>query len=290
MVTVAIANSFWYNKNITIKDTFIQTNQQYFDAVAQGVDFSSQETAGIINKWVYDKTRGTIPSIIEHVSSDIISIILNAVYFKCRWLEPFETKNTKSELFQKNDIATVSCNMMHLKGALKTCSNKLYNAVELAFGSSYNEYSMVLLLPLNPYSVDSLINNFTVTEWNTLTSTLSDSNKISNIALPRFKINFDAKLNDVLIASGMEIAFNNSKADFSAITEDCKTWISLVKHKTFVTVDESGIEAAGVTAVQLAGAVATREFKFDRPFIFIIKEKSSNVILFIGKVADPSLQ
>jgi serpin B len=108
--------------------------------------------------------------------------------------------------------------------------------------------------------------------------------------MPRFELRYEAKLNDVLAAMGMEVAFDPYNADFTRMYGDGGLFISAVKHKAFVKVDEEGTEAAAVTSVEVGATSAPDNFEMrvDRPFLFVIRENHSGTILFIGKIVNPA--
>ncbi|HOO85888.1 MAG TPA: serpin family protein, partial [Prolixibacteraceae bacterium] len=160
----------------------------------------------------------------------------------------------------------------------------LFSAIQLPYG--HGNFNMTVMVPNENNTCEQIVNELNAENWSKWTAEYSMIYNL-NIALPKFKSEYEVKLNDVLAAMGMEVAFTAS-ADFSGITPDGDIYIDYVQHNTFIEVDENGTEAAAATVVAMREYVAMPNyFKADKPFIYAITEKETGAILFIGKMANP---
>lgn len=282
-VQTEIANSIWYRNTWTFKDTFLNDCQTYFDAEVSGLDFEDPNSISIMNDWVNNSTHGKIPEIVEYINPLDVMFLINAIYFKGTWQYEFDKEDTYDGEFNLLDGSKKSCKMMMQENdSLRYFSNDDFQAVNLPYGDG--NYSMSILLPRTDKNIDDLIDQFNSENWSSWINNFSTKNV--KLHLPRFKLEYSIKLNDALTALGMGIAFGD--ADFTKMYKDPILFISRVRHKTFVEVNEEGTEAAAVTVVVMTyGGPGSITMKVDRPFVFVIHEKQSNAILFIGKVINP---
>jgi len=277
-----IANSIWYRNDFVVEQSFIDVNKEYFDAEVQSLDFSNPSSLTIINNWVDEKTNGLIDKILEeNIPAEIVMYLINAIYFKGIWTSEFDKKDTKTEPFYNYDKTTSNILLMHQEEDFLYVENDQFQTIDLMYGDSL--YSMVILLPKMGVDINDFVATF---DENTLPEQFY-SNEI-NLYLPKFELEWKSSLNDVLKSLGMEIAFNTALADFTRINSSGNLFIDDVLHKTFIKVDEEGTEAAAVTSIGigLTSMPQTIDFRVDRPFVFLIREKHSGTILFIGKVLD----
>ena len=293
-VQFKIANSIWYRLGLSVEQDFIKTNQRYFEATVTGLNFSSPDASKTINSWVDASTNGKIKEIVsDPIPSDIVMYLINAIYFKGTWTYQFDASKTSDAPFYLPTGATTQSKLMQLRGTLPYAENAAYQAIELPYGDSL--FSMIVVLPKPGQSVEAFVNDLTDNSWNTLKDGLYT--QLGTIFLPKFKLEFEKSLNDALKALGMEIAFDPGRADFRRVSQQVydmgeRLYISKVKHKTFVQVDEEGTEAAAVTSVEVGvTSVGPREFvmRVDRPFFFVITERHSGTLLFVGKIVEPKL-
>jgi len=286
-VEFLLANSIWHAQGRTPAQSFLEVNQQYFDAEIASLNFSDPTSAQTINDWVYANTNGKIEEIIENgIPASVILYLINAVYFKGDWTYQFDPARTAEQQFRLTDGSTTAVPMMSYEGEVELRS-KWQNGVLLAeLPYSNDAYCMTILLPDLPDGVDSLVNNLTAESWARWTVGLDTSEMM--VSLPRFTLEYELALNDALKALGMEEAFNAGQADFTRMYPGGGVWIDTVLHKTFVEVNEEGTEAAAVTSVSMRELSAPTSLIVDRPFVFLIRERFSGTILFLGKIMDPS--
>jgi serine protease inhibitor len=283
-VEVLIANSIWYRNDVTFEQAFLDICQEYFSAVVSGLDFSSPDALKIINTWVSEHTKGKIKEIVDEISRDSMMFLINAIYFKGTWTYKFDKNKTVDDLFKLPDGSQKPCKMMKQEGDFQYFSNPNFQVIDLPYGDGY--YRMTIFLP-SENNIDSLIAQLTEENWKEWTSSFTE--KSGTLLLPKFTLEYELLLNDVLKALGMEIAFSSSQADFTKMYKPGGIYISKVKHKTFIEVNEEGTEAAAATEVEIRRS-GPFSMKCNRPFVFAMRENHSQTILFMGKIVEPKLE
>jgi serpin B len=285
-VELSISNAIFYRNTFPVKDAFKTTNQKFYNAEVSGLDFTkTAETLNKVNGWVNTKTKGKIDKIIEEVKAEDVMYLLNAIYFNGEWKYRFDTKETADRSFTKEDNTVVQVPTMKIEKPFNYFNHTDFQLLEMPYGSG--KYSMLIFLPQTGKKTDnviSLLNPENVNDW---ISKLSEQKK--EVFLPKFEFKFDNSLKDELAALGMTDAFNDAKANLSGISDAAKLVISEVMHKTYIKVDERGTEAAAVTGITVGvtSMPVDNSFRVDHPFVFAIREKDTQAILFIGKVMDP---
>lgn len=287
-VRFQIANSIWYREGFPFEDDFINLNKMYFNAKVRGLNFDDPNAPSIINQWVNENTNGKIKEIVGETARETVMFLINAIYFKGAWTYKFDEKLTKDDLFTLPDGSKKSCKMMTQEGNFKYFENQDFQAIDLPYGDG--KFSMIILLPSLQKNIDSLIAEFNQENWSKWINSFSE-HKLT-LELPKFTLEYEITLNDILKAQGMRIAFEPYNADFTRMYKEEEIsenlYISKVKHKTFVEVNEEGTEAAAVTSVEIGITSLGLFMRVDRPFIFAIREKHSQTILFIGKIINPT--
>jgi len=291
-VIFQIANSIWYRQGFPTKQSFLDICQQYFDAVVEGLDFDDPAAVDIINNWVNESTNGKIEGIVDPPINPLtVMFLINAIYFKGTWKYEFDEQDTQSAPFYLLNGSAVQCQMMQQESTLAYYKNADFQAVDLPYGNG--KYSMTVLLPSQDKNIDELITKLNDSNWNEWMGSLIEQDVA--LYLPKFTLEYDLLMNDVLKAMGMEVAFDSGQADFTKMYDadqvGLNLYISKVRHKTFIEVNEEGTEAAAVTSVEMtlesAGPSITT-MRVDRPFIFVIRENHSGSILFAGKIVEPA--
>lgn len=288
-VIFQIANSIWYRQGYTFEQEFIDLNKTYFNAEVRDLDFNNPNAADTMNAWVDENTNGKITEIVSKPINPLtVMFLINAIYFKGTWTYEFDPEQTQDDWFTLLGGIQIPCRMMTMGDELYYFQNDDFEAIDLPYGDG--KFSMTIFLPKPQTDIDSLIARFNQENWDDWMS--SFVKKFGVIELPKFTLEYEKCLNDVLKSLGMEIAFNPS-ADFTKMRKSGGLWISKVKHKTFVEVNEEGTEAAAVTSVGMdigSGSGPHIDFYMgvDRPFIFVIREHNSQTILFMGKIVEPS--
>ncbi|GAB3546718.1 serpin family protein [Spirosoma fluminis] len=282
-VTVTLANSVWNRNTFPVETSFQNILKETFSADVSAQDFADPATVGKINNWASQKTNGRIPKVIDQIQPDNVMFLLNALYFKGDWKTRFNADQTMDSPFKLASGNETTVRMMRLNTDLRRLVKPTYAAFELPYGS--DKYAMTVLLPSGNTTAESLISSFSSDEWTQLQKDMSVGK--FDIGLPKFTMNYEIKLNNVLEAMGMPTAFTDG-ADFTKINAKGGLTLSFVKQNTFVAVDEKGTEAAAVTTGGISVTSAPQAYLCDRPFVFVIHEKTSGTVLFVGKVADPT--
>jgi len=280
-VQMKVANSIWYRSNIPFHQTFFDTTKKYFNAEVKGLNFA--DVAGSltsINGWVSTATNAKIKKVLDDIRPDDVMFLINAIYFKGSWRDKFDPARTTTASFAPLSGATQSVSMMNRTGEMSYAETAAYQAVDLPYGNT--AFSMTVLLPKAGQDVNTVAKEFTASTWQTLTTSLRVGNV--TLALPRLKLEYERTLTSDLKALGMRVPFTDN-ADFSKMTP-ASVAISFVKQNSFVDINEEGTEAAAVTTtgIQLTSAPLSVTLRVDRPYIFVIRERLSGTVLFMGKI------
>lgn len=287
-VTLNIANALFVNKNrATLKAQYQQDMKQYYDAQAENLDFNSPSTLSTINGWCNDHTNGMIPNILDEIDPATVTYLLNAIYFKADWASKFDQKNTKEETFTTENGKT-KLPLMHQKVLIKYLKNDIYAAVEMPYGNGY--WDMTIMLPEEGKTTDDIINYLAKIGL----SEYSYPHEV-DLKLPRFETASDTNTLDIgliglLQKMGINLVFDSYFAEIPNMCENGNVYISMMRQKAKIKVNEEGSEAAAVTiaGVKFTSSIEPEEypkatFHANRPFVYVIREASTGVILFVGK-------
>lgn len=287
-IQLQVANSIWLNDQYQFQDEFANQSKDYFNSAIEEIDITSNDSPKRINDWVEKATNGKIDKMVDGPLDDnLVTMLLNAIYFKGDWTYPFDKKETENRAFRLMDGTDNEVPFMKLTKKLSYTATNEYQAVKLPYGEG--EMSMTILLPREQKSFKAFQEIFSAEKWAALQS---DFKKLQGtLQLPRFKVEYETELNSALENLGVATAFTDS-ADFSKMVEgDASLFISKVKQKTYIDVNEEGTEAAAVTGVQMdtTSAPVGDPFVMDvnRPFFFAITDEETGAILFIGSLANP---
>ncbi len=284
-VTLEIANSLWARQGAPIKQEYKTQTQEYFDAEVRELDFGSPEAVDVINSWIEVKTNNLIEDMLDAISPDAIMYLINAVYFNGNWKYEFKEDDNYEAPFTKADNSTNNVEFMKQKTNLQFLSNDLFTSVKLPYTDS--NFYMKILVPKYNVSVNDLITEITIDNWNNWNSQYAMKSVTATI--PKFKFTYGTRnINDELQALGLLKAYSSRDADFSKIT-DVQIFISRVLHKAFIEVNEKGSEAAAATIIEFENTSAgdgsnSYSITADKPFVFAICHEPTNSIMFIGKV------
>ena len=283
-VKFQIANSIWHANWFEVESEFLDVNRTYFDAVVSALDFQSPQAVVTINDWVKDKTNGKIEKIVEVIPDDAVMYLINALYFKGAWTYQFDSTKTKPMDFHCPDGSAQSCQFMYMNtDSLRFMARNGVLGVELPYGNG--DYRLLAAIPVDlQASIDDLILELDQAKWSEWLAALEMRNE--KLWLPKFKFAYDTKLNAPLTSLGMGVAFTDF-ADFRGINRNGNLAISEVIQKTFVQLDEAGTEAAAVTSVLIEFTSVDHTYCFNRPFLIVIYEHSTNAVLFAGKIVKP---
>ncbi|KAH9372523.1 hypothetical protein HPB48_022886 [Haemaphysalis longicornis] len=273
-----------------VSDTYKQQLQEIFDAELRSVDFANEgpRVAAQVNAWVREKTRGKIAGILpEGQPLDVILFILNAIYFKGTWVTKFDSARTEPKPFFNNGITEVTKPAMHLKHRFLYAKISTPNAAAVEIPYQEDHFSMVVLLPDSRTGLGELRDSLSLPLLENVTSQLRFREVI--LRLPKFDMKIRYDLVPAMRAMGLSSVFGNA-ANFTGISDSTLLRISGALHKAAVEVNEEGTIATAVTGIFLTPTsalirpVPPVEFIVDRPFIFYIRDRRTNRVLFIGEV------
>jgi serine protease inhibitor len=287
-VEFELANSIWYRQGYRVEPEFLDVNREYFDAEVTALDFSAPTAKATINGWVEDKTRGRIEEIVERIDALSVMFLINAIYFKGSWTAQFAEELTAEAPFYLAGGGQKNVEMMSTADAIDVSVywERDVTVLDLPYGG--RAYSMTIVMPAAGTDMASFVGTLDSGRWQAWVDGLSSSAYV--VKMPKFTLEYGLKLNDVLKALGMEIAFVPGGADFTKINPTPGLlYISEVRHKSFVDVNEEGTEAAAATVVEIRETSAPSRVVIDRPFLFAIRERFSGTILFMGLIMDPTL-
>jgi len=281
---LSIANSLWFRTGLEVKPDFLKVNSDYFNAYIKQMDFSQAWALDTINNWCAKKTNNLIKNPLDKISPDAVMYLVNAIYFKGIWRKHFETKNTQEANFTNEFGNQVKVNMMYQKDTFNFVQDDNAQYLDMPYGN--NAFCMTVILPNDGKTIDNVLNYLTTDSWN---NTIKYSQtKVVEVYFPRFKTQNKFLLNDPLKNMGMNLAFTDN-ADFTNIA-NAPLKITRVLHDTYLEVTEEGTEAAAVTIVEVGITSVLNApipvFRVNKPFLFVIREKSTGVILFIGKMGN----
>ena len=290
-VKLSVANSLWPQKGHPLLESFFDLTRKCYGASVTPLDFRELEPARkTINTWVEDKTNQKIKDLIPSGTLDAMTrlVLVNAIYFKGKWSSPFKAEVTRDAPFRLPSGQTVQAPLMFQKEHFHYGANDDLQVLEMPYAG--DDLSMLVLLPKKADALAALENNLTAANLAKWTQEMGSPEVM--VYLPKFKMTCRFGLNNTLRAMGMTDAFAPGKADFSGMDGGRDLFISAALHKAFVEVNEQGTEAAAATGVAMrmtALPMRPIEFRADHPFLFLIREKSTGSILFIGRVTNPTV-
>lgn len=281
-VEFTIANSLWARKGREFNPDFLERNRQFFGAEITMLDFNDSKAIEIINQWVDKNTKGKIEKIVEQIDPLTVMFLINAIYFKGIWKVKFDKSKTVDGIFYLLDGTQKQTPMMSRAGGYSYYQGENFQAVKLLYGEG--RVSMYIFLPDRGSNLNEFLRKLNAENWANWMPQFSEVEDDSEIMMPRFKLECEVFLNDALKALGMEVAFD-SRANFYGMAPGL--FVSEVKHKAFVEVNEEGTEAAAVTAVKMGELAVPRTVVVDRPFFFAIRDDKTGTVLFMGIVIEP---
>jgi len=287
-VQLALANAIFYRNGFSVKPPFLATMSNDYKATVKGLDFTAPSSLTTINKWASDNTNGKIPEVLSEISEYAVMFIMNALYFNGDWSYQFDKSLTDELPFHPDGGTTTDVTTMKGEVGSKVAWGNDFRAIEMPYGQT--NFTMVVIVP--DETLSALYPSFTYQVWDKLTSDLDAHPEFGKtiVTMPKFKFSYEKYLNDQLMSMGMIDAFSDFRADLSGISDN-QIYVDFVKQNTFVEVDEEGTEAAAVTTIGInltsVGDPQPNQFIIDKSFIFAIRERTTNTLLFIGQVINP---
>lgn len=280
---VRIANAIILNKGYTLKESYVKAVREYYDAKAVTLDFANPSTLRYINSWASEKTNGLIPELLKEVDPGAFSYLMDALYFKGSWVEEFDEEREEKDFFKEDGSKSKVKMMCARMGHYQYCKTPEAQAVGIDYKGG--NYRMSIILPSDGNKVSDVLSALGEGLWEEIVSSFSFTPAL--IFMPSFETASEVPLKSILQSMGVSHAFSN--ADFSRMT-DYSVAVDDIFQKAKIKVDKYGTEAAAVTvAVMKETAMPMPEdpvvFKADHPFIYLITERTTGSILFLGVFA-----
>ncbi len=279
-----IANAIWVQKGFSVRRGYVETIRKYYEGKFEELNFKSdpQGAVKVINEWTAKKTEGRIKRVIGRLDRNTRVVITDAVYLNATWVHKFKTYDTRNGSFLLPSGKTITVSMMHQENTFDYMETSTFKAIDMPYT---NGLDMLVILPKR-------INGL----WN-LNLTPSLLGKIIKgmkqervyVSFPKFTLNEAYDLKGPLTDLGMGVVFSRD-ADLSGIGNNL--FISDVSHRAFIRITEDGTEAAAATAAVIGltcvQPAAVKKFNADHSFIFMILDRGTGAILFIGSLVYPT--
>jgi serpin B len=279
---------FWDEERLNVHDDFLELIDYGFKAEQLKLDFNDEQGAkDEINSWIEDKTNGKIFDLIKQIKPSDVMFLINALYYKGNWASAFDDNSTYMGEFEKYDGTLVDATLMYSDGQYDYFEGEDYSAVDLFFKGE--DYAMTFILPSFEDAKGDFLIDFDEEDYQDLLE-----NKLTHgrllLTIPKFELEYELEMKEVLTALGMGIAFSQGGADLTRLGQSSfgRLFIDRVLHKVKLEIDEYGAEGAAVTVVGVGVTSLPPQIVFDRPFYFVLRHVESNAVLFIGLMANPS--
>lgn len=282
-----VANGLFGDVNWNFYSEFLELNEQYYGAAVQSVDYCNDPEAArqTINQWVAVQTQDKINELFPVNAFDCLTKLnlVDAIYFKANWAEQFDPNDTANRPFQLLSGETVNVPTMSAKINIRTAETPNLTLLDIPYQD--DELSMIILLPQTPDGLPALETSFELEQLEQLITSASEDKSL--IELPRFELRSKPGVKQALMDMGMISAFDGNTADFSKMAPGALLFIGDVVHEAFVHVDEEGTEAASATDVEMKLKSAQMPIQIAHPFMFLIRDRLTRSILFMGRILDP---
>lgn len=287
-ITITVANKAWIQNDYSILRTYRKNLKKYYKAAMYRVDFINEPELSrqTINLAVESDTRRYIKNLLPQGSINELTrlVLTNAIYFKGKWNEPFEPEKTKERDFTLADGSKVKHQFMSADKTFGYFKGDNFAALEMDYKGE--NLSMIIILPAEGTPLKKIEESFTEAKFNDMVKSIEPQKTL--VFIPKFTVESGFSMKKVLGEMGLTVPFSDD-ADFSGISGNKDLKVSDAYHKAYIEVSEEGTTAAAATAVVVAMKSMPNFNVFDanRPFMFILRHKATNTILFIGRVAKP---
>ncbi|MBE7462154.1 MAG: sigma-70 family RNA polymerase sigma factor [Planctomycetes bacterium] len=283
-----VANRIWAQQGLPLEPSYVALTRQYFGAPTDWLDFIQrpEEARAAVNAWIADRTERMIPEMLRpsEVDSGTRLLLVNAIYFKGDWADPFKEKHTEDREFERKAGDRVTVPMMWKHESLGFCENAKVKVLRLPYkGETVAAY---FILPVARHGLGAVEAGLNLADFETWRKGLRKQ-KV-NVLLPRLKLRARADLAPPLSVMGMPDAFKLGQADFTGIVADGKLFLNRALHEAVLEMDEVGTRAAAATVFEAKEEEISAEFHADQPYLLLLRDEKSGAILFMGRISDPS--
>jgi len=288
---IKISNCLFSNNNHPFLSSFIKDAKTHFNAEIENMDFNNkaEECRQKINDIVKDKTNDMIKDFLKpgSINPMTAAIIINAIYFKGVWSEQFKKEDTRKDAFIIDENNEIEVDMMYINKKFKMGYSEEIRSQVLELPYVKNKFSMIIVLPFEDSSLKEIEPLLSFDSLNEVIENLEGGMKI-DVNLPKFKIEYDSGLKDIFVNLGMNDVFQPGLADFSGMDGLRQMYVSEILHKARIEVNEEGTVAAAATGMMMFAMCMPPQFLVNRPFLFLIRDNESKLILFMGRVMNPN--
>lgn len=285
--SVTVANRYFYDENrISVKALFLDALSAHYACGADNVNFSAEQAAlDQINGWVKDNTKGKIDKILERITVYDVAFLINALHFKADWATGFSPDLTSKQVFTKADGTTAQVDFVEADRDFTFAQSAQYNLVDIPFKDS--TFSISFIQPTTANTATDWHLSITPDAWKSMYTAAQYTRAM--VFFPKLKLAYDNDLIQSLKNLGVQAAFSDRDADFTAMgTAAQNIFINQIRHKAVLEVDEKGAEGAAVTSIGFGMTSAPPTFWYNRPFVLVLRHIPTNTMLFVGYVADPA--
>ena len=274
-------SSLWYRSDFPVNQTFVDAGLSAFGAQVSALDFASPSSAQTINTWVAGATTGRIPTIVDGVDATQSMVLMNAIYFRGILRDRFDPAVTSDGVFH-GAVGEQNAKLMYRVGQMRYYATREFEAVDLPFGN--NAFTMTVVLPRAGTSIDATVGMFQGGGWSHYVGLMREVGM--QIFMPRFRISWERTLNEDLKSLGMRDAFTKSSADFTRLSpRGRELYLGAARQKTLIDLNEDGtLPAATMPVPPLSYSFVPLIMYVDRSFMFVIHERLTGTIVFVGKV------
>jgi len=290
--TFKISNSIWYNtnKNLKVKNDFLTKSKDIYNVEVSGINFSENgKSVEKINNWVSEKTDNMIKEIVKPTdfTNETVMVLANSLLFDFKWQNQYD----KSQVIKNNFKGQDGTNKVEFLTSTENSYMSTNEMIGIKKTYEGGRYSFIGILPKNNIQISSFIQDLTSENLNKLLK--SETNKKTNVNIPKFTYDYNISLKTSLIKLGLKDEFDENIADFSKMYDltnvNDNVYINDVFHKTHIELSEAGTKAAAVTAVIMFDTVSMNTDKietvdFNRPFVYMIYDNESKLPVFMGSV------
>lgn len=293
-VALDLVNSLWASRALPLSQDYARAMTEAYGAEVQNLDFEDPHAAEIINEWAGAATDRRIPTVVDAVDGAALMYLVNAIFFRAYWIEPFDPGLTTIEPFTTGSGKPLRVPRMRRQDVYPYAEDRGYQAVSLRCRGS--RFDLLIVLPDRHLPLPE----FQRLAKPDLVSTISSSLKKRSglLALPRIRVGYKGDLVRQLTSMGSDLPFRRG-ADFSGVSAAVGDfWISRVIHNTRLDIDEAGTTAAAVTSIEFSlGAelpddLRSKPFEMivNRPFLIVLRDKATEAVLFLGVIGDPGVR
>ena len=285
---LSLANALWAQQGHEFLEEYSHLTHEQYDAGVQRVDFEQapEQARRTINTWVADRTEGRIDELLQaaDLKPAVALVLTNAIYFEGSWASPFDPRHTQAAPFRISPRERLGVPMMQRIGRFGFASLDALEIIELPYAG--DRLSLVILLPKAVDGLAALESSLDATNLQHWLGQLRAEDV--RVSLPRLEIESRFDLTSTLQAMGMSDAFSPTRADFSGMTGTRELFISMLIHQARMEVREEGTAAAAGSALVLKKGPQPTPFAADHPFLFLVRDRQSGSILFMGRVVNPA--